>query len=137
MDTEPSNIQCKFFTHSSHSSFILPKFCFTRKSFSKGLDAVTEQNRDNRVESLEQQPLQFFPLGCPSIASLLLVARCLWRYPWPPVLLPLRESPATRCSTIFLFLSTTFAISAVPSPTKFATSRHPPVRKATRCRGQE
>lgn len=66
-------------------------------------------------------PSKFFPLGCPSVATLLLEARqygdtsgfllcCYPENPLPPTVAP------------FLFLTTTFAISAGPHFTKSATS---------------
>lgn len=129
MDTETSNTQYMCFIHSSHSLlilFIFLKFYFTHKIFSSGLDTVTEQKvGTNELSHWNNSPSKFFPLGCHSAASPLLVASWLQGPLWPPVQLLSRESIAIHDSFTFSSLSTNFAISAVPSSTKFATSGLP------------
>ena len=141
MDTETSNTQYMCFIHSSHSLlilFIFLKFYFTHKSFSPGLDTVTEQKvATNELSHWNNSPSKFFPLGCHSAASLLLVARWLQGPLWPPLQLLSRDSIAIHDSFTFSSLSTNFAISAVPSSTKFATSGLHTSEEGAKFRGQE
>lgn len=142
MDTETSNTQYMFFIHSSHSLlilFIFLKFCFTHKSFSPGLDTVTEQKvGTKRAESLEQQSLQILPsrgvtqlplfswwlAGCKDPSGLL--SSCYPENPLLPMIAPY--------SHLCLLLSPSLLS---PPPPNFLLPGSHLLRKAAKFRGQE
>lgn len=126
MNRETSNIQCKFFIQSSHSSLILHSLfsnsVFTHRRFSPGLIIIREQSMGTKdLYHWNDSSSKFFPLGCPSAATLLLTAR--WHGDTSGFLLCCYlENPLPLTVAPFLFLTTTFAFSAGPSFTKSATS---------------